>query len=335
MPLSSPPRHVRSDRPLLPALLLGMVLALPALPGLAQGSDMQALMNRLSRMETELQTLSRTVYGGRPPPAAASGASAPATLAPNVAGQLEVRLQQLEAEMQSLNGRYEEAAFQIGQLRDQLEKLAADMDFRLSRLEQATGTGIGATPGGPAATTSGSPASTASGSPSTTASGSLASTASGSRGTDLGAVQPAPAGTPQPTAGPVTLPEGTAQEQYEFAFGLLRQADYAGAEQAFRQFLKAHGTHSLAANAQYWLGETLYVRNQFQEAAIAFAEGYQKFPKSNKAADNLLKLAMALGAINQREDACLALQQLGTEYRDASATIRRRADQERSRLRCS
>src|SRR3546814_19535879 len=50
----------------------------------------------------------------------------------------------------------------------------------------------------------------------------------------------------------------------------------------------------------YWLGETYYVRQRYQDAAVAFLEGYQKYPKSPKAADNLLKLGMALGPVGQK-----------------------------------
>ena len=78
---------------------------------------------------------------------------------------------------------------------------------------------------------------------------------------------------------PEALPTGSAAEQYNHAFGLLKQADYPAAEAALKAFLEQHPTDPMAGNAQYWLGETYYTRNRFLEAASAFAEGYKRYPK--------------------------------------------------------
>jgi len=273
-------------------------------------SDTRELMNRLQRLENEMQTLNREVYRGGG--SGASGAPTPSG-APtgNVAAGFEVRLQRLESEMQTLTGRYEEAAFQVGQLRDQLTKLQTDIDFRLSRLEQGQAGGLSATPPG--------------------LEGDKTTPAKGGKTTDLS--PPPIAASADSVTG--TLPTGSIQEQYDYAFNLLRQADYANAEKAFAQFLKTHPDNTLSSNAQYWMGETLYVRNKFKEAAVAFAEGYQKYPKSNKAPDSLLKLSLALSAMKANDDACAALGELTRNYKDAPATIKRRADQEKNRLKCS
>ena len=92
-------------------------------------------------------------------------------------------------------------------------------------------------------------------------------------------------------------------------------------------FIKNHPDNSLTSNAHYWLGETYYVRGKYGDAAAAFAEGYQKFPKSSKAADNLLKLGMSLGQLNQKKEACLSFAELTTSSptprpRSSAAPIR-------------
>lgn len=273
-------------------------------------SDTRELMNRLQRLENEMQTLNREVYrGGGGSAGAPASSGAPAG---NVAAGFEVRLQRLESEMQTLTGRYEEAAFQVGQLRDQLTKLQTDIDFRLSRLEQGQGGGLSASAPG--------------------LEGDKASPTKGGKATTDAPPPPAAAAV---DSGAGTLPTGSAQEQYDYAFNLLRQADYANAEKAFAQFLKSHPDNALSSNAQYWMGETLYVRNKFKEAAVAFAEGYQKYPKSNKAPDSLLKLSLALSAMKANDDACAALGELTKSYKDAPATIKRRAEQEKNRLKCN
>ena len=303
----------------LAALLMASALAFAPVPVSAQSNDMRELMNRLGRLENELQTLSREVYRGGARP---SGGGAPA-VSGATAGEFEVRLQRLESEMQQLTGKYEETGHQLGQIRERLERLSADIDVRLTQLEQRADLGLGADPGAaPAAGGAVGPA--PSGPASVPATQLPAQTAAPAPGA------PAPAN--DPTVG--TLPTGAAQERYDYAFNLIRQGDYANAEKAFRQFLREHPNHSLTSNAQYWMAETHYVRGQFKEAAIGFAEGYQKFPKSSKAPDSLLKLAMSLGNLNQKSDACTALRQLDADYKDAPATIKRRSDQEKNRLGC-
>ena len=66
---------------------------------------------------------------------------------------------------------------------------------------------------------------------------------------------------------------GSINEQFNHAFGLVKQADYGGAETALRAFIDAHPGDPLAGNAHYWLGQTYYARNKFPEAATTFAEG--------------------------------------------------------------
>ncbi len=140
---------------------------------------------------------------------------------------------------------------------------------------------------------------------------------------------------PNPMMAMTALPTGTPKEQYDYAFDILRQADYARAETALRMFLDAHPADTLAGNAQYWLGETFYVRGDFEQAAVEFLSGYQTYPNSNKAPDNLLKLGLSMARLGQTDGACTALSRLATEYPEANDTIRRRAQTERARLSCS
>ncbi|MBY0510470.1 MAG: tol-pal system protein YbgF [Rhodospirillaceae bacterium] len=142
-----------------------------------------------------------------------------------------------------------------------------------------------------------------------------------------GQVASAPAAT-------VALPAGTPKQQYEFAFDFLKKQDYPRAESALRQFLQGHPKDPLAGNAQYWLGETYYVRGDFQQAAVEFMAGYKNYPKTNKGPDNLLKLGMSMSKLNQKDGACLALGRIGKDYPDAPDTVLKPAQAERTRLKC-
>ena len=111
--------------------------------------------------------------------------------------------------------------------------------------------------------------------------------------------------------------------------------DYSAAGQAFAEFLTAHPDHPLASNAQYWLGESYYVQKDYDRAAKAFLDGYQRFRDGQKAPDSLLKLGASLNAMDEKEEACLALRELATRFPDAKSPIKRKAATVRRRAGCS
>lgn len=124
------------------------------------------------------------------------------------------------------------------------------------------------------------------------------------------------------------------QQLYEQAYGYLLQKDYGAAEQSFDDFLKRHANHQLAGNAQYWLGETFYVRGQYRAAAAAFLKGYQTYARSPKAPECLLKLAMSLSRLGQKDAACSSFSELTTKYPNPPAHVKSIAQAERQRSGC-
>ena len=136
------------------------------------------------------------------------------------------------------------------------------------------------------------------------------------------------AGTPPDqtaTNQPYALPGANADEQYQYAFDLMRQTKYAEAEQALSTFVDDYPDHPLAGNASYWLGEAYYVRKDYNNAALTFAQTFQKYPRSGKAPDSLLKLGMSLAALGETADACKALHELRTRYPKAPEGTKQRA----------
>jgi tol-pal system protein YbgF len=320
----------------------------------AQDGDVRPLLDRLDRLERDMNLLQRQVYRGAVP-----GSSAIVAGSTQNALGTEVRLSQMEDQMRTLTGRIEETSHQIADLRHQFEKLASDIDVRLQQLEHpgaagastpdasaegppvegqvaaaaapppppssvttttrlavrvGVGVGAGAEPGRPASQ-----------------SGTLGTLVVSPGGTTAAA--PPPAAT-QVAVVPPNLPAGTPQEQYDAAFGLLRQSDYPAAEQALRAFVQRYPNDPLAGNAQYWLGQTYYVRRDYHAAAAAFAEGYQKYPKSGKAPDILLSLALSLSSLNQKPEACTALGRLDRDFPAAPTNVKDRATLEKRRLGC-
>jgi tol-pal system protein YbgF len=286
--------------------------------------DLRPLLDRLDRMERDMNQLQRQVYRG----GSTSGAPVPAS--PPDAGtavNVELRIDQLENQMRTMTGTLEEATYAIDQIKRRLDKLVGDVDQRLTQLEHP-GAASNAAP--VAANTGATPAPGAGANPAAPPSQAGNLTAPSAAGSQA-AARPSGSGS---GAGPGTLPTGSAQDQYNYAFGLLRQADYPGAEEALRAFVQRYPNDALAGNAQYWLGETYYVRKDYNNAAATFAEGYRKYPQSGKAADNLLKLGMSLGNIGQKKEACLTFNQLAHDFPKASSNITERAGQEKQRLGC-
>ena len=135
-------------------------------------------------------------------------------------------------------------------------------------------------------------------------------------------------------AAPQTAPQDTPEKAYESAFAQIRDHKYKEAATSFTQFLQQYPDHNLAANAQYWLSETFYVRGEYTEAARQFARGYQKYPKSTKTADNLLKLGLSLARSDKTQEACLTFTQLQQEFAGKADDIVSRSKQEQKRLGC-
>jgi tol-pal system protein YbgF len=150
----------------------------------------------------------------------------------------------------------------------------------------------------------------------------------------LGAPGPPPQEAPQTAAAPPAEAEVNAKQLYEQAYGFLLQRDYGAAEAAFEDFLRRHGSDPLAGNAQYWLGESLYVRGQYRAAAGAFLKGYQTYARSSKAPESLLKLAMSLQRLGQKDAACSSYSELTTKFPTAPAHVKNAAQSEQKKAGC-
>ena len=130
------------------------------------------------------------------------------------------------------------------------------------------------------------------------------------------------------------LPEDSPEKQYEFATSFLKVGDYNTAERALKEFVQTNPNHELAGNAQYWFAETFRIRQLYVDAASAYLEGYQKYPKSEKAPDNLLKLGVSLVQIGEKEQGCMMITSLEKEYPEASQSILQKAKYEEKKFEC-
>ena len=160
---------------------------------------------------------------------------------------------------------------------------------------------------------------------------------------DMGAVasgraQPGPQSAPMPTPQQqqmaVLPPSASAKDEYDLAYGYILRRDYALADQAFRVFLQSHPEDRLVPDANYWLGESLYQRQQFNDAAQTFLDVYNKYPKSAKAPEALLRLGQSLAALKEKEAACAAFGEVTRKYPRASGGVKKGVEREQKRNGC-
>jgi tol-pal system protein YbgF len=131
------------------------------------------------------------------------------------------------------------------------------------------------------------------------------------------------------------LPNKPANEQYEFAVSFMKVGDYETAELALREFIDKNKAHKLAGSAQYWYGETFRIRQLYSDAATAYLDGYQNYPKSSKAPENLLKLGSKMVQLGEKDQGCKMIKGLKKQYPKASQSVLQKAQYEQKRFKCS
>tara|TARA_B100000579_G_scaffold3199_1_gene2499 strand:- start:1422 stop:2408 length:987 start_codon:yes stop_codon:yes gene_type:complete len=130
------------------------------------------------------------------------------------------------------------------------------------------------------------------------------------------------------------LPNETPDKQYQFATSFLKVGDYSTAERAFREFVVTNPKHNLAGNAQYWYAETFRIRQLYTDAASAYLEGYQKYPKGEKAPINLLKLGVSMVQIGEKDQGCKMINGVEEQYPEANQSVIQKAKYESQKFEC-
>jgi len=130
------------------------------------------------------------------------------------------------------------------------------------------------------------------------------------------------------------LPNKPAGEQYEFAVSFMKIGDYETAEFALKEFIVKNKDHDLAGSAQYWYGETFRIRQLYSDAATAYLDGYQNYPKSKKAPDNLLKLGITMVQLGEKDQGCKMISGIKKEYPKANKSVLQKAQYEQKKFNC-
>lgn len=303
-------------------LLLTTCLTLAALPATAQ--DTGALIDRMNRMERDLNNVQRQVYRG----GAKGGEGAP--IGANAAN-LEVQLTAMQEQMQSLNGRIETLEHQLNQANKRLEQISKDNEFRFQELEKKVNQPATLPP---QAVTEPEAAPRA-GTPPRPNTGEEAQAGSDPEDEPAGdTTQPLRVKEePKPDASG-KFHFNNPVDQYNHAFKMLNQAKFDDARSLLSDFVKKYPADPLIGNAYYWLGEVYYVKRDYDSAASNFRLGYEKLPSGPKAADNLLKLGMSLANQGQNDKACVVLKSVQAKFPKASDNVKKTTATELKRAGC-
>jgi tol-pal system protein YbgF len=330
-------------------LLWGVLATFVVLPPVAQAqtetavlrSQIDIMRNEFRTLHTQFQELQKRIYKEGASVQTETVASAANDNAARRLAVFESRLDQLEQNrLRQIDGQFDELQNLIHRMDARLEKLVADVDFRLTALEAAprsdaanAGAGVAdaGNAGGGGLTNTGGASSNIDANQGYKPSG--APQILGTIPLESGEMEPLEA-EPQQMASANTLPEGTAEEQYKYAFGLLRKAQYDEADRILGAFVEVHADHPLAENASYWRGETYYARKMFGDAARVYATNLQKYPQGIKAPDNMVKLGMALANLKRATEACQAFAELDRKFPEMPANVRQAAARGRIAAHC-
>ena len=104
------------------------------------------------------------------------------------------------------------------------------------------------------------------------------------------------------------------EDQFQVAFDNIRDKKWQDAKSSFEQFISDNPENQLSGSAHYWLGELYILEKNYREAALIFAEGFQKFPDSIKAAEMLFKLSQSLYQVEKTTEACKTMEKLIIDF---------------------
>jgi tol-pal system protein YbgF len=134
---------------------------------------------------------------------------------------------------------------------------------------------------------------------------------------------------------PATLPPSqTSKDEFDLAYGYVLRRDFTLAEESLRGFLNKYPNDRLTGDATFWLGESLYQRQRFRDAAEQFLNVSTKFESNPKAPDALLRLGQSLAALGEKEAACASLGEVGRKFPRASAAVKQGVEREQKRVHC-
>ena len=303
-------------------------------------ADNHNIYETLEIIKNDLKTLERAVYSGSIDMNTPSNENTNIELDSNSEDVLTrhlLKLSEVEDQFRQLTNKFEEINFKLDKLSNRLSKIQADNQIRFQDIETTISSGeITKQLTSKPKTESKNEILPGSSQPQDLGSISYKDTETSETSQQIQSVDT--------TASVVTetfqteekiLPQDlTPKKQYEFATSFLKVGDYSTAERAFREFVLSNSKHELAGSAQYWYAETFRIRQLYTDAASAYLEGYQKYPKGTKAPINLLKLGVSMVQIGEKDQGCKMINGVALQYPKANQSVIQKAKYESKKFEC-
>ena len=297
-------------------------------------SDNHNISELLETIQKDLKTLEKAVYANSSDNDLSSSSNTMDQNSEEVLTRHLLKLSEIENQFQDLTNKFEEINFKLDKLSNRLSKSQADNQLRFQQLEN-TSISLDLSENNNVYTKKKEKTLPGSSQPQDLGSISYKDTDTGQENQEIQSIETTNTVVTETfVTEEKILPEGTPNEQYDFATSFLKVGDYNMAERAFREFVDNNPEHNLAGNAQYWYAETFRIRQLFTDAASAYLEGYQKYPKSQKAPINLLKLGVSLVQIGEKDQGCLMISGVKKEYPKANQSVLQKAKYEEKKFEC-
>ena len=300
-------------------------------------ADSHELNEILEKIQKDIKTLEKAVYSGsRELDAGVTNVSSfKNSNSEDVLTRHLLKLSEIENQFQSLTNKFEEINFKLDKLSNRLSKVQADNQIRFQDLEKGLPLDGDRQKVSKKLETDSNQSLPGSSQPQDLGSVSYKDTSTNEMSQRTQSIDT--------TASIVTetfqaeekiLPNESPDNQYKFATSFLKVGDYSTAERAFREFVVTNPEHDLAGNAQYWYAETFRIRQLYTDAASAYLEGYQKYPKGEKAPINLLKLGISMVQIGEKDQGCKMIDGVEKQYPKANQSVIQKAKYESQKFEC-
>ena len=303
-------------------------------------ADNHNIYETLEIIKNDLKTLERAVYSGSVEVKTTVSENSGITFDGNSEDVLTrhlLKLSEVEDQFRQLTNKFEEINFKLDKLSNRLSKMQADNQIRFQDIETGLSTGENTIQLTSKPKTDDNNVLPGSSQPQDLGSISYKDTETSETSQQIQSVDT--------TSSVVTetfqseekiLPQDlTPDKQYEFATSFLKVGDYSTAERAFREFVVSNSDHELAGSAQYWYAETFRIRQLYTDAASAYLEGYQKYPKGKKASINLLKLGVSMVQIGEKDQGCKMINGVELQYPNANQSVIQKAKYESKKFECT
>ena len=302
-------------------------------------ADNHNIYEILDQLQKDIKTLEKAVYSGSIELNSNSSVNLNSNLDNNSEDVLTrhlLKLSEIENQFQELTNKFEEINFKLDKLSNRMSKVQADNQIRFQDLENVVSSD--ATTNKLTKKTNNDQMEVLPGSsqPQDLGSISYKDTATNETSQKTNSVDStALVVTETFQAEEKILPNESPDKQYQFATSFLKVGDYSTAERAFREFVDTNPEHNLAGNAQYWYAETFRIRQLYTDAASAYLEGYQRYPKGEKAPINLLKLGVSMVQIGEKDQGCKMINGVEEQYPEANQSVIQKAKYESQKFECN